>query len=124
MFTVHPDGKITCDTLEEALRLQRQIVARQQMQTRAVTQVNGETPTQAFLSKLKGYENRGINSEQLRKLTDTGSMAGLGPKLRHLRNALGSEGIDLGAILIPNKGRNDQGMKTWEVRFHSKETKD
>lgn len=123
MYRVNPDGSITCDTVEEALRLQRQIVARQQLQTRA-THVNAETSAQSFLDKLKPFENRQINSEQLRKLTGTESAAGLGPKLRHLKNAFGYEGLDLESVLVPNKGRNDQGMKTWTVRISSKETKD
>ena len=119
MFKVNPDGSISCTTPEEALRLQRLILAEQPAKARrsaaAAEAVN--TGARQFLESLKPYNGKQVNSDQIRKLTGAETTAGVGPKLRHMREALASEGINLDSYLQQHKERNEDGTRIWTVNY-------
>jgi hypothetical protein len=119
MYKVNPDGSISCTTLEEALRVQQSILnnqpAKARRSTAAAEAVN--TGARQFLESLKPHHGKQVNSEQIRKLTGADTTAGVGPKLRHMRTALASEGISLDSYLQQHKERNEDGTRIWTVNY-------
>ena len=119
MFKVNPDGSISCTTPEEALRLQRLILSEQPAKARrsaaAADAVN--TGARQFLESLKPYHGKQVNSDQIKKLTGAETTSGVGPKLRHMRSALASEGISLDSYLQQHKERNEDGTRIWTVTY-------
>ena len=130
MFTVHPDGSITCDTAEEALRLQQMILAkkpRNEIQRAVDGYLTGvasigtfsaagtvsDATARQFLEKLKPHDGQELDSTKLAEILGSETTNGVGPKLRFLRAALEREGISLDDYLVARF--NGDGTKAWRV---------
>jgi hypothetical protein len=117
MFKVHPDGSIETSSAEEALELQRLIQEREAKKQRHAkpqptlfSSANGHEPESEVLKKLLLHRGTEINSAQMAPIIGAKSVAGVGPKLYHLKN----RNPQLADIL--EEQRDDNGVVTWRVR--------
>src|SRR5688572_5878814 len=99
MFKVNPDGSIECSTADEALDLQRRIQERtakaQRQHERSqptlfaqVAQTNGHEPQNEIVKKLLDFRGTTITSEQIMPIIGAKALAGVGPKMYHLRRRI------------------------------------
>jgi hypothetical protein len=122
MYKVNPDGSIECSTAEDALRLQRVILAENEKHVarrplipprrKLVPQFITET-----LGKFSDLDGKTLNSDDMQRIFDTESTNGVGTKLRHVRTAFEREGFDLDTYLVPVRG--EDGVPRWKVNLHN-----
>jgi len=117
MYKVNLDGSISCETAEEALKLQRLMLQRQspQRNSAAMPAINGQSIARQFLEKLRPHDGKEVDSAQLAKIVGAETRSGVGPKLRHLRAALEHESISLDSYLRGHKSA--RGTMTWTVKL-------
>lgn len=110
-FRVYPDGSITCDTLAEALEVQRAIQAKAISQAATtVTYVNGEAAISArFIEGIANFKGQDISGDKLAEILGVSSKSALGPKLRVLKRL-----IPLDQHL--ERTRHRSGVVMWKVK--------
>lgn len=116
-ITIRPDGSIVASTPQEAVEVQRLIMARQSMRTTS-SQVKlnpADSVPQRLIKSLRQYDGQEINAEQLSKVIGLKTAQGVGTKMRHLDRAFRAEGMDLNAVLPSHSGA--KGLKRWTVRI-------
>ena len=117
MLKVHPDGSIETSSVEEALELQRLIQEREAKKQRNAkpqptlfNPANGHEPESEVVQRLLAYRGESLSSEVMKTLIDAKTVAGVGPKLYHLKN----RNPRIAEIL--EEKRDDNGIVTWRVR--------
>lgn len=133
MYKVNPDGSISCDTPEEALRLQKLIlkgspapVAHEPHPSYSHSRFNFNRDVAPdtsfigqFIEKLKPLNGTTVTSADMARIMGTNTTTAVGPKLRAYRNAMQGTGRSLDDILHPKL--NPDGTKQWTVKLSSTE---
>jgi hypothetical protein len=118
MYKVLPDGTIETSTAQEALELQSLIQERDLKKQRQVFKVatpnlftvNGHEPESEIVKRLLAHRGSEINSTQMAEVIGAKSVAGVGPKLYHLRRA--NPAIEQ----ILEERKDDRGIVMWRVK--------
>ena len=126
-YFVKPDGSIGCDTPEEAIALQQQILA-QQVAQNALSPVSlqrpGITPSpiqnavDVFLKSFVPYVGMKLSGEDMVRVLGVKGVTGVGTKLRHVSDMFEKESLDLSKFISTTR---ENGATYWNVHKASVE---
>ena len=120
-YLVKPDGSIGCDTPEEAIALQQQIIARQvaknmltspDLQGLDIAPEPIQNPAEVFLARFNPYVGMKLSGDKMVSVLGVKGVTGVGTKLRHVSVMFEREGRNLSDYISSSR---ENGVMYWNV---------